>query len=448
MSITTDRTLSIIVIIYVVAGCLFSFSVANASSATIDPAQKATPPLVNTAGASQTISHTDNRVAGRSPNTPDAPLGSATKTSDNDNTFVTLKNIRSILHEELQETTRLLDTINQKVSPRGFVARVADEAPTKIFWDFLVKPIVGWLFALLGTLAIFGKLTVSLRLRKARQEGHTSPIDERANSIITVVWYVLMILFVAMSVLIASASNVALRTSSIVMPDIADRLMRIEKLLGSLQQTVSPNPQINANPVLLVVAIFSILGLIVVSLTHSGHGVLLWPAPSVSPSTAGYGDAGKMLVAPIVLALIILMLPYPAKTLLLPFIFTYFIVAFFDLLHVYPNPGILRIVLKRYSILIYLAYYGVWSAFFGTILGLLDPFWIIIENSTLRDHGTTQEILRYSWQWAPIIMAMLAAIPGWRKVRLMVEKDRIPALRKELLSQEASLHRGQEEGGA
>ncbi len=354
-----------------------------------------------------------------------------------DSTLLTLPRIRSVVNEELRGINKRLETIERKVTPRGFLNRIRSEAPTKALWDFMVKPIVSWLLALVGSLSFVSKIAVCLHLRKARQQRRPAPIAARIDAAITIVWYVLILLLIleALAWIFITPSSVDIPTNP--NPEIVSRLDHIEDTLKSLSPE-TPNPPNNINPLLAVVSICSLLGLIALAVFRSRHNDPIWHVPMTSSSQPISDTLGAQLVTPVVLALILLLLPSPVDTFLLPFLVSYFIAAFLDLLYFYPDPALLRIVLRHYKILIYLAYYGAWSGFFYTLRNFLYPIWSSIDVYALRNYSTIKVILDSVWQWWPMFFAVIAAVPGWLKVRRVAERDRIAGLRKLLDSQKVT----------
>lgn len=345
---------------------------------------------------------------------------------------LTIENIRTIFRDELKETTYLLNSLDQKVSPRTFFETIKNEAPSKIFWDFICEPLVRWLVMLIGTLSIFGKILIALRIKKVKEEGGKSPIAEKANTLFELLSYIIILLFVATLASTPPLQTTTNHADGTAIAQIADRLTNIENLIKTFDSNQPPQKD-NINILLFIVATISTICLFVAIFTRWNEKYL--PRQAQLSNTATISDVypNKQLVPPLVLMLVLFMLPYPADTIILPFVLSIFITSFLDLLRDYPNPRLLNIVARRYSVIIYTAYYGAWSSMFYAAKSFLDPLWIAVIQLQLNGHSNIYVGLNYVWQWAPIFIAIIVAIPGWRRMKREAEYTHIPAL-KEMLN--------------
>jgi hypothetical protein len=128
-----------------------------------------------------------------------------------------------------------------------------------------------------------------------------------------------------------------------------------------------------------------------------------------------------------------LLLPYPADTLVLPFIVQYFIIAFFNIVRLYPNRNLKQIVTRHYSLIIIIAVFGVWWNFGETIQLFLDPFWnanrSLPYNNILRNWVIG---LDFAWRIAPILLAVIVAVPHWRHIRKLSREKAVSKINKSL----------------
>ncbi len=86
------------------------------------------------------------------------------------------------------------------------------------------------------------------------------------------------------------------------------------------------------------------------------------------------------------LVLFLMFLPWPVDTLLLPFLIRYFILAFFEAVWFYPNRRVQSTIVKYYSAIVFLAYFGVWFQFFTAIQSLLRP---VLNSMMTTQYGDT-----------------------------------------------------------
>lgn len=371
-----------------------------------------------------------------SPNPIDLTIDTLKVSSDTSATQPpSLEDIMKTLKDEFSLTRSLLEKINKKVIPPSRIENIQDEFISNFLWEYIGSRLIAGVLAAVASLSILTKIAVKLRLHKQSQVSGAPPsqtaikIDAAVNGVMLVI----VILFVLILIsFLATGGNRLNPTSSSELTAISERLNQIENKL--IPATVAEgHSTVNFNPVLFLVTALSLGGILVLALTSDRRQTQLEPAiklPEMQPTSEAII---ARLFTPIVLALIILLLPYPVDALLLPFIVAYLITAFFEILRLYTNPTLMKIVVKHYSLLIYLAHFGVWFGFFNTLKIFLEPVWFVLSQSTFsRESNVPRLIVEFLWSWSTLGLAIIVAIPGWRRVKKETERDAIPTIRKSL----------------
>ena len=140
-------------------------------------------------------------------------------------------------------------------------------------------------------------------------------------------------------------------------------------------------------------------------------------------------DAG--LTIPLVLALVLLLLPYALGTLLLPFVVPYLIMAFFHVVQLYPDARVRDMATGHYRLVVFVVELGVWWSFFTTLQRIFTPFWYGVRNlyysSTLLPIDPYLDLLiNWSWTLLPLLAAAIAAFLTTPSVADMVWEEFFP----------------------
>lgn len=135
------------------------------------------------------------------------------------------------------------------------------------------------------------------------------------------------------------------------------------------------------------------------------------------------------------LVLFLMFLPWPVDTLLLPFLIRYFILAFFEAVWLYPNPKVQNTIIKYHSLIVFLAYFGVWFQFFNAIESLIQPilnsmFATLYNNPTLSG-SQIQLIASLSpiVNVLPLPLAFILAMGDWRFLRNEIREKSLGKIR-------------------
>lgn len=137
------------------------------------------------------------------------------------------------------------------------------------------------------------------------------------------------------------------------------------------------------------------------------------------------------------LVLIVLLVPWPVEGLMLPFLLRYFLLAVFDSVSLFPRNRPKRWVIRHYSVLVFLAAYGVWLGFVRAILGIFAPLITpvlvgLAAGITKFEFGNVNPYLVGSIsvipEVAPALIALLLALPEWRALRKEIKTNSLPKL--------------------
>jgi hypothetical protein len=132
------------------------------------------------------------------------------------------------------------------------------------------------------------------------------------------------------------------------------------------------------------------------------------------------------------LVLLLLLLPWPVDVLLLPFLVRYFILTFFDAIWLYPNRNVKNFVIRHYSLLIFLAEFGVWLGFLQALQSILSPIWsgflAILINSAPSIDTTVAIVLAQILNVTPILIGIFLGVLGWRSLKHEVKEQAIPKI--------------------
>ena len=137
------------------------------------------------------------------------------------------------------------------------------------------------------------------------------------------------------------------------------------------------------------------------------------------------------LTIPLVLALVLLFLPYALGTLLLPFVVPYLIMAFFHVVQLYPDARVRDMATGHYRLVMFVVELGVWWSFFTTLQRIFTPFWYGVRNlyysSTLLPIDPYLDLLiNWSWTLLPLLAAAIAAFLTTPSVADMVWEEFFP----------------------
>ena len=328
-----------------------------------------------------------------------------------------VEEIHNELRSDFLEINQRLINVEQELGKDKIVESVRDEFVSNILWE-IVNPIF---WALIGTIPVIGKLIYKRKINQATVDGKSvSETDSKIYSFFDL----LTIVYVAVTVIVLFA--LALRgTMSPGLNDnrslnaIVDRLDRIE---DKLQETsYSGQAQMMVGDINFVIVFLLFVSVAANVMLVKLYGGEMKQTKSGSGKISN-GTKNILLDSDtfpaVLLALFLLLLPHPADTLLLPFVVKYYLVAFLQIVDLYPDRSLSYIILKNYSAIVFLSYFGVWYGFLSTLLNYFQPFWNVFQSVYLQDELGIQYYWTYfAWRMIPMLLSVVVAIPQWRRAK-------------------------------
>lgn len=349
-----------------------------------------------------------------------------------------VQDIRNALSQDFSEIKELID---QRAGPQTWGENLGVELVGSVLWESLTV-------VFLLSLPIVGKIALKLKLTKGKAPSETDKMLNSVLDAVIITYSVVLVLLLFSLSLSRKIDSQALGKTDL--NAIVERLERIESKLQvqpnvDITRTPIPtmrvfpssiptnsqtlNPYAKLNPIITSVLLLSLSANVLLVLIY-GKRKSQPEAPEFQPITKKLHDLpDKELFAAILLALVILLLPYPTDTFLLPFIIQYFIFAFFDIVHLYPNQHLKEIVIRRYSLLIFFAEFGVWFSFLSALRNFLYPVWNIIHRIIVQ--GFLADFVRWldsSWEFAPLVLAVIIAVPSWLRLKKLSKEKAIPKI--------------------
>ncbi len=402
---------------------------------------------------------------------------------------------------DIAEMKDLLKKIDSNTAPGnpyfGFVQRWAEDTFFNTMWKYLAEPLLAQILIVLAAIPLISKLSswVSGSLRKFEivksnkpknapgvspeivpTDGHEnipaqSPeakwhtVFRLAMDFVNMSFLVLVIAMLLPSA-IAPSSTAA---SQLITPtSIAENISTITPVPSFIPAPTPPptDEQKNRDAIIWftvsVVVGVGILGLFAFLAGRiAKHQTKIY---DVKFSKVNFQEIGAALLPAGFLVLILSLLPSPVDTILMPLLIPFFILAFFDVVRLYPNQYLKNIVVTHYSKIIFWAEFGVWFGFLSVIRDYTYPFWNIFrtfwENTTrwILDNqiqgilanqwiidtkipndllGSSLRSLPYSlpqffWDFLPLLLAVIFTIGPWHHIRNAVQANHITKIRQSM----------------
>ncbi|HEY0605399.1 MAG TPA: hypothetical protein VGD58_20930 [Herpetosiphonaceae bacterium] len=388
-----------------------------------------------------------------------------------------LQDIQNALNPELEEIQRLLAAASQS-SASSLAGNIGQEMISNVLWELFGSPLLTQSLTFLGSLSIIGKLFTRYKINKETSSGQTpstsiTQLDTLFNVLILICMVIFIFLFFYFSVNVPSQAEIA---TPIDVAAVNSKLDRIETQLQDLLETqvvtptvapLLPTPTPTSLPIIvnppgfepdsslldepapgvtgtmlffsgLFLATLILIALWILKYIRSSRNVRFDTATTGATIQVSGLPIDTGVLAAILLALIIMLLPYPADIFLLPVIVPYLVLTFFELVILYPSVALKAFINRRYSLFVFLAVFGSWASLFEVISYYLSPIWgtfpsFITEvffSSAGVENMVSREIVRsFLANSIPLILALIVAIPGSIRLRKSVLQNIIPRLR-------------------
>ena len=306
-----------------------------------------------------------------------------------DSSELSLPALRSAVHDELQAVIARIDSIAKNVKHEPWKDLLTDFA-TQAAYERVVNPLLSLFLSF-----ILGWVGWKVRKGASKDAKEADPLLARIGSLLLLLSLGLLLLGIALAFASAVSTMVTTLAESFPSP-------RGFSLPASL------------NIALLIVTALALTAIVVLMFVRSGPypmGALPTAATPVSPTSA------HLLIPAFVLALILLLLPYPADALIMPFILNHFLLALMEVLPLHPDQRVLEFVRRHFKVLCYFAFFGVWLQFFDSIQLLSAPLtdglleWLQRGPWMDRGHSDWPWLVRLGWRAAPELLALLIAVP-------------------------------------
>lgn len=350
--------------------------------------------------------------------------------------------ISDALSEEFNEIKVFLQKIVQNTEPPNALIETSGNIASNVFsnflWEYMFNPLVTILLTFIGSFSVVGKIALKIKDNRIASKGKvSSKTDKKLNSILDVIIIAYVVIFVLflLNVLFITQGAVQIQSNNEITP-IIERLDRIENLLQTQPDSDNSNSQVenyySGRNLYIILALLLSVGANLLLLFIYGGRQKNYELTESSPMNIQVSDStDKHILPAVLLALILLLLPYPVDTLLLPFIVQYFMLAFFDVVYLYQNQHLKRIVIRHFSLLILLAEFGVWFSFFEAFRRLFFSAWNsiqpLVQDTPYAELISGQLIFDF-WEIAPFPLAVLLAIPGWFQLTRLARDKAIPKI--------------------
>lgn len=127
---------------------------------------------------------------------------------------------------------------------------------------------------------------------------------------------------------------------------------------------------------------------------------------------------GKKLLPAIFLVIILQLLPNPIDTFLLPVLIPFILLAFFDIVLLYPNSHLQSVVKRHYSKIIFWSVFFVWLGALQKLQSYLNSILNMIDNDA-------DKLTIYSWVLLPYVISFIYASRSSRQIRRVTKEKYI-----------------------
>lgn len=377
--------------------------------------------------------------------------------------YSSVQEIRDALGQDLGEITGLLHTISETVKPEGWAQEVTESFRDEFLWEYIGSPVSAWVLSLLGL--IFASIRTALGFGQKKKEAEAETQKRPTRKLILgldlatiVIFVAILVLLLVRSSLVRMATAPTLTTRDL--DTVVERLDRLDRTLQGIvvtevSQTPTPTVQeygdeaqpdsrvqelgANINPIVTLVLLISLAINIVLILVPRWRAKHLEP-PMAQTRITAHNLSDERILNAVPLALIAILLPYPASALVLPFILPFFLFSFFDAVYLYPN-RYLKGIVKRYWLLVLLASFGAWLRFADAMVFILEPGWqlfqvLVWDALGTMSFGTLEQIpllaqviayLSRNRRWT-FVLALILGIPGGLRISRYLGQDIIPKI--------------------
>lgn len=423
----------------VLAGIVFLLSTVAMSSNQDAPTPTSTLALTNTPLPTATFTATPINTPTFTPSPTSTPA------------YPSASEIRQTLKSDFDQINARLDGISQKTEPSHLV-NIVDNLISNGIWALLVA-----VASFLGLARIF----IGARARRSGTESPDSKYDNLAGPLNLAFIFILVMLiaYFLIPMLLFVGQTTMQAIGQVQLDSISQKLDRIENQLNGQPQVtppVLPNLNYSSNsptnnipdwqfPLGASIAMLAFFMGVAVVISRNQAKIY-----GIEFFNVDWQQVGRKLLPAVFLILVLDLLPYPIDTFLLPILIPFFMFAFFDVVTLLPNQHLKRLVVRHYSLIIFIAVFGVWNGVFEFIQRIAYPIWNGIDSgfqsaieSFIHNPNVIQrpsfisqrlwEYLPYSlpyfaWEWLPLILALFFAIIPWRQIRKIAKEKYIPKI--------------------
>lgn len=367
-------------------------------------------------------------------------------------TTLSVEQVSTEVKSEFDALSTKLDQLSDKLEPSR-ANNVIDNLLASLIWS-----LPGFVIWITGAGAIIARFLSDLYTSRGKSVDKTLESLQKSFADSFRYALVIFVVYVTAAVLLYVGQSIVQTLNNNEIASISSKLDQIAGQLQSLsanavQQPQTPNETDNSNLYqyfnlislfLIVLLIISFIGNVMLMIVYGRRKQAeIVEIPSESQGTSNILD--KNLAPAAFLVFILLLLPYPVDTFLLPFLLQHFLFAAFDVVRLYPNLQLKRIVVRHYSTVVFLAEFGVWTSFFNAFQDYFYPLWAIgreylnqiVYNAVGQNSGSnwpvpTYAIVELGWSILPTALGLIIAIPGWLWLSRLVRDRSIPKIRHSL----------------
>ena len=400
-----------------IAGIVILFSTLAMSSTKTSP----TPTIV--ASATNTELPTTTSTATPTITTTFTPSPSPTPA------YLSAQAIQTI-QSNLETINAKLDGISKKTEPAD-LSNILDDLIANGLWAILIA-----LESILGTaiLVVWGKS------KQDEERGKSPRSSYLTRSLIfgLILILIMLIAYFTIPILIFIGQTNIQTSDQMQLNSISQQLDHVETRLNTQPQATpsllpSPIHPSNLNTTnnldwLIPTAISSGLLLLFLgaAVVIAGNQTKFY---EIESSKIEWQELGTKLLPAGFLVLILYLLPSPIDTFLMPILVPFFIVAFFNVVILYPNQHLKRLVIKHYSMIIFIAVFGVWYGVFQRIQEYSYPIWDTangIFRSNIEATANNQflnGLPQLMWGVLPLALSIVFSLAPWRTNSKHLERE-------------------------
>jgi hypothetical protein len=427
----------------------------------LSPTTTATPTATATCTATPTATATPTPTATQTPTATSILAATTTVTVSANAPLV--QEIKSAFDEDLTAIRQGIDKLNNP-GLEGTAVSVGENLLASAIWEIFFATPLALIFSTLGVSTIVVKLFayVGIKLAESKDQ-QPSQVVTFLNTSTNFIVYILLGILLTITIVELAFGNRP--------PDTREEMVllstKIDTLITRLDGGVIATPTMSAPtaPILPVpisvptdnfiplesasqrdgfgfnsstaalgFGVVSALVLVIVTLWTGSYLVGLRSLGSsasaqINSNRENAPKQGRNFEIAVLLGLIPWLLPSPAGEFIVPFLVPYLLLLVFDIATSDEGKPLTEFARRFYKPIVFLALFGAWNGFFGTIAWLIEPFWQGLLTGIAVMTQQSSEVAAFSpWlAWIasvqlPLIFALIVALVQYPNLRRKIEQ--------------------------